>query len=378
MAPVITTVDQAYEHLLANWTDMQDHLPTLRKYAKGNCMEIGVRNGASTTALLRGLEDNGGHLWSFDINDCQVYVGHPQWTFTQADSIGEKQLILDITPKEIDVLFVDGDHSYEGALSDLQTYGPRAKVILVHDCDCPITFPGVRRAFEEYAASIGKPAIVLPGSYGLGVIDMSEPAVQEVPKKRWFSREPAAPETPKEVDISQAVKIDGWMTEPELHWLAEQASTRKSIVEMGAYLGRTTRALGDNAAGEVYAYDDWEGLRENWWVIDTPAEVKKTLWTVFCVNLHDLIHAGKVIPVRENHANLHLLPNRPMVDMLFIDGDHSFESVKRDIELWRPFLLPGALVCGHDINQMSVEMASRECLGEVKTVVGLIWAWWAE
>lgn len=152
------------------WSDMQDHMFFLFEQAHGNVMEIGVRGGASTSALLAGVEQHGGHLWSVDISPCKIF-DHPQWTFIQADSIARKEEILAQVPEELDVLFVDGDHTYEGCLSDLQTYGPRAKLILIHDCLCPDTYPGVRKASEEYAASIGVSLVIRDGSYGLGIID---------------------------------------------------------------------------------------------------------------------------------------------------------------------------------------------------------------
>jgi predicted O-methyltransferase YrrM len=37
------------------------------------------------------------------------------------------------------------------------------------------------------------------------------------------------------------------------------------------------------------------------------------------------------------------------VDLLFIDGDHSYEGVKRDFELYAPLVRPGGIVALHDI-----------------------------
>ena len=43
-----------------------------------------------------------------------------------------------------------------------------------------------------------------------------------------------------------------------------------------------------------------------------------------------------------------LIGNRP-VDFLFIDGDHSYEGVKRDYELWSPLVRSGGLIAFHDV-----------------------------
>ena len=37
------------------------------------------------------------------------------------------------------------------------------------------------------------------------------------------------------------------------------------------------------------------------------------------------------------------------IDILFIDGDHRYEGVKRDFELWSPLVSPGGHVVFHDI-----------------------------
>ena len=37
------------------------------------------------------------------------------------------------------------------------------------------------------------------------------------------------------------------------------------------------------------------------------------------------------------------------IRLLFIDGDHSYEASRQDLELWSPFVVPHGLICFHDI-----------------------------
>jgi predicted O-methyltransferase YrrM len=47
-----------------------------------------------------------------------------------------------------------------------------------------------------------------------------------------------------------------------------------------------------------------------------------------------------------------LLGGRP-VDFLFIDGDHRYEGVRRDFELYEPLVGPGGIVAFHDVSPRS-------------------------
>lgn len=177
------------------------------------------------------------------------------------------------------------------------------------------------------------------------------------------------------VDLSRSLAIDGWMTEEELQWLAGKAKQSASVVEVGCYLGRTTRVLAENCPGHVYACDDWKGLREKWWEDQTPPEVRSTLFERFSANLDYLVKSGKVVVYRVDHG---LIGNgwditfRP--DMVFIDGAHNYESVKRDIQAWLPRLNKGGIICGHDSHQQPVWQAVYELLPNAIRPVGNIWA----
>lgn len=158
-----------YEYHLEHWSDIQDHLPRLYEAAKGDCLEIGVRSGVSTSALLAGIEERGGHLFSIDVNSCPVFMGHRQWTLYHADSVKDHASLNYLMQTDFEVAFIDGDHSYEGALSDLKNFGGKAKRIFVHDTDAP-DFPGVRQAVDEFVKQTGRKVTYHPGSFGMAEI----------------------------------------------------------------------------------------------------------------------------------------------------------------------------------------------------------------
>lgn len=148
--------------------DTHAHLPFLREHAKGNVLEIGVHCGISTAALLAGLEENGGHLWSVDVHpSCRyVHYGHPQWTF--ACTWSGDRIDGDLY---FDVVFIDGDHSYEAVTSDLNWYHRMREggIILLHDADTA-SFPGVRKAIDDFCNKNNLRHELRPGSHGLEVI----------------------------------------------------------------------------------------------------------------------------------------------------------------------------------------------------------------
>jgi predicted O-methyltransferase YrrM len=48
------------------------------------------------------------------------------------------------------------------------------------------------------------------------------------------------------------------------------------------------------------------------------------------------------------------------VDFVFIDGNHDYEYVKQDIDLWFHRLNDGGIMCGHDYGKWGVEKAVDE------------------
>jgi hypothetical protein len=157
--------------------DMKEYLPWLRKNAYGRILEIGVRDGASTAAILLGLEEHGGHLHSIDTADCSELWKHPRWTFECGDS-----KLAKFPDNEFDMALIDGDHTKEGFLADLHNcyrWVRSGGFIACHDIEpsqsfesCGGDFPSLTVG-QEYRKFAGEKQVVnfeLPGEQGMGVL----------------------------------------------------------------------------------------------------------------------------------------------------------------------------------------------------------------
>ena len=132
-----------------------------------------------------------------------------------------------------------------------------------------------------------------------------------------------------------------------------------TIVEIGSYLGASTAFLGFAAlhrGGAVHAVDPWmndamgaEGER------DTLGEFRK--------NTADFEHF--ITRHRGFSADVSRRGKIPC-DMLFIDGDHSYEAVLTDLHSWLPSLKPGGILAMHDVDAPPVRRAFDEIVGDAK------------
>ncbi len=171
-----------YQQHLATQSDIQHHLPLLFSLAHGNVLELGTRSGVSTAALLAGVERSGGHVWSIDIDPNCGPGFITQFTAQEAETIGRLWTFVagdsrdpDLTAQKtgnepFDLILIDTFHAYEVAQAELALWGPHlvsGGTICMHDTE---TFPGVRRAAQEFADAHGWPITFVLPCHGMAVI----------------------------------------------------------------------------------------------------------------------------------------------------------------------------------------------------------------
>jgi predicted O-methyltransferase YrrM len=153
--------------------------------------------------------------------------------------------------------------------------------------------------------------------------------------------------------------VEGFLADLEGYALLQLAASGGgvgAVVEIGSYLGRSTcfLAAGSKAAGreKVVAVDHFRGSPEHQsgqkFASATLAREGTTLHR-FRENLGRLDLADHVTPVVSSSAEAAARWAGP-VRLLFIDGDHAYESTRQDFILWSPFVVPHGLVCFHDVD----------------------------
>lgn len=114
---------------------------------------------------------------------------------------------------------------------------------------------------------------------------------------------------------------------------AELGFTRGA--EIGVYLGYYSRVLLDNIPGlTLYSIDSWDRNKTR------ERAFQVALETLGQYNGANLIK-GESVPVAETFEDESL-------DFVFIDADHSYNAVKKDLEAWYPKVRVGGIVSGHD------------------------------
>lgn len=200
----------------------------------------------------------------------------------------------------------------------------------------------------------------------------------------------AVPLSPLVADIEALVSgVPGWSPVDELFALATLVHTTAGlagdIVEIGSWCGRSTvvlaRAALDSGGGEVHAVDlfpersDWRANPDGTFSFRTQIAgeafegyAEQTVWPeAFLGQLQPLYEScgstfeifTQVIAARglTNRIHVHRGTSETFVRhvspgfrcrLAFIDGDHGYQAVLRDIRALEPVLVPGGWICFDD------------------------------
>lgn len=169
--------------------------------------------------------------------------------------------------------------------------------------------------------------------------------------------------------VEKALRIDGWMSRAELEWIYGRAASMDSIIEIGAWCGRTTNVLCEACSGMVYSIDHFKGSKEHQYLF---ADGKRDIFKEYRENTAEC--ANLITIVADSGDVAEFLPIT--ADMLFIDGSHDYESVMADLEAWMPRIKK--LIAGHDKTEGGVGEAIEDTFKDKKIGYGEGSIWYVE
>ena len=156
--------------------------------------------------------------------------------------------------------------------------------------------------------------------------------------------------------------IYGWFNYEELYLdIINKLPTNSHIVEIGAVKGKSTAFLvveiiksGKHIKLDVI--DSWNGqneTKEPWadYIAEPTKNQIKPVGDIFEEFKNNLLPVwGKFKPIQSLSAPAATLYEDKTLDFIFIDGDHQYEGIKKDLIAWRPKMKDGAIMAGDDYN----------------------------
>lgn len=162
------------------------------------------------------------------------------------------------------------------------------------------------------------------------------------------SRRPAAPApAPLSWDA-----VPGWF---DFHgWydrIVREAPAGATVVEVGAWYGRSAiylaqRALAVGKPLNIFAVDTFAGSPEH--KDDLGSKPPGHLFHHFVRYTKDARVVHTVTPITMKSTEAARLFGPGSVFAVFIDAEHTYDSVKADIAAWRPAIAKGGYISGHD------------------------------
>ena len=125
-----------------------------------------------------------------------------------------------------------------------------------------------------------------------------------------------------------------------VHFVATQVPAADLTLEIGIASGGQTKFLRDY----------WQAKRTI--VVDLGQHEVFPHWTRIKKSLNSELVAEIIDDSHAPHVREKLLPYAGKVDFAFIDGDHSYRGLRKDIFLAKELLRPGGLMVLHDTNAM--------------------------
>ena len=149
--------------------------------------------------------------------------------------------------------------------------------------------------------------------------------------------------------------IDGMFTFHILYSnMVNVAKDNSLFVEIGAWKGKSAvymaeEILRSNKKIEFYTIDSFIG--EGGGYDQDQDTINNTIFETYKKNIAPV--SKFIQTIKQNSKDAYVEFDDNSIDFLFIDGDHNYEGIKSDLNLWYPKIKKGGIIAGHDYNEPS-------------------------
>ena len=147
----------------------------------------------------------------------------------------------------------------------------------------------------------------------------------------------------------------GWFTFPRFYKdMVNKFPNGSKFVEVGVYEGKSFAYLIVEAKNAGKEFD----------LTCVDSFTFDGLWSKFIENMQPVRDEFSVIIDQSWNSDVYF--EDESLDFVFIDADHVYDNVKKDILAWLPKIKPGGIIAGHDFcpEHPGVEQAVREIFGD--------------
>lgn len=163
--------------------------------------------------------------------------------------------------------------------------------------------------------------------------------------------------------------IPGWISNEGLEIISSYSSkiTKNGIiVEIGSFVGRTTSVLAKNHSCNIFVFDPLPNVGPSLFEEKYHNASHKILGIIEDGDRYNYMTWAKYT---QSYKNIFLMREysppemfQYKIDLLVIDGDHGYDSVKKDLEFWVPKVKDGGVVILDDYDWPDVKRAVHDTI----------------
>ena len=153
-----------------------------------------------------------------------------------------------------------------------------------------------------------------------------------------------------------------WEHVPIAHWIVEQLKPKK-IVELGSHYGVSLFSFCEAAEiyspeTFVYGVDTWEGDKQAGYYKESVYEQ--------VTNHQELYHKKRCRLIRSTFDEASNYFENKSIDLLHIDGLHTYDAVKHDYDVWVKKVMKNGTILFHDCNVRERDFGVWKLWNELK------------